>query len=375
MFFRRSILVLLLFVSIVLAQNVDFQARLLNKDIKVFMLSDLNFTGSGTALIEIFELTFFNPSDTRLECRLTLDITAMGLGELANGSTNPFILAGGETKRITNLNLFTSAGIFSLQDYNLESAGRDLLDKILATGKLPSDRYFFNFSLYYGAASPEIRSFYIDVTNPSNLDLLGPGGPAEEATRIQIFTTNPMFRWESNMDRFRLIVAEKLEGVHDDASPEQIIQDQVRFEQEFLITEKGDIPTETGVTLLPTTSFLYPAAGVWPLEYGKTYYWQIIGILESSGAPIELPSEIWAFQIHDPMDGRFSPAQLHLLRQLELALGENFQEMLKPGGPLAGFSPTGVFSINGRSITMEELLQILTKIQSGEFELVSLSVE
>lgn len=352
------------------AQQVSINARMLTPDIKVFMLNDLNLTGKGSSTLDIFEVTIgeVNLLTTATPFTIFLRIWAQNLGELASGVTDPFVLNPGERIRITNRNLFSTAERFSLSDYSIEDQVTDLVNRILATGKLPSDNYFFEFTLE-NTRNGQRRSAQISfaITNPTRLDLVAPGSDADRDRVDEISTTWPIFRWESDMDHFRLIIAEKMPGVHDGASAEQIIQDRIRFDQVLSLTPRAGAASITG------TFFQYPFAGAWPLEAGKTYFWQIKGLVQSGGAVLELPSEIWAFKINSLHSAAGPGAALsnYLLSLLE-GLPGDLREILEA---IAGYSLTGTFIINGKSITQEELIQLLLKIQAGEYSITNLSIE
>ncbi len=383
MYSRRLIIFLATLMLVVVfapatAQQVNITAQLTNPNIRVFMLSDFNFTGTGSSAGEVFALTITSTSQQQEDCRLAMRIRSQSKGELASGYTKPFAVDANAILRITNQNLFSQAQLFSLEDYNIEQAGDDLKNSLLATGKLPSDVYFFEFEL------TQLRTGYvdqdvvhIDVTNPTTLDLISPGADAGNTEPLQIFTILPFFRWESNIQDFRLIIAEKLPIVHDSSSPQEIIQDRVRFEKRLKVDPSktvGSIDPD-GSEIIPSTAYQYPATGVWPLERGKIYYWQIIGIVESSGAPVELPSEIWAFQIGGAEGQMLRPEQQQILDQLNLGLADMLQGCLGAGGNLAGFVPTGVIMIDGKPATMDELRSLFAKILSGEIEIKNASCE
>jgi len=373
-----AVLILIGALTPALAQQVNIAAQLSNPNIKVFMLSDFNFTGTGSSSGEVFALTITSTSQQREDCRLVMRIRSQGKGELASGSIKLFAVESNAIIRITNQNLFTNAQIFSLEDYNIEQAGDDLRNSLLATGKLPSDVYFFEFEL------TQLRTGYVsqavvnlDVTNPTTLDLISPGAVAGNAEPPQIFTILPFFRWESNIQEFRLIIAEKLPTVHDASSPQEIIQDRVRFDKRLKVDPTGTIGSVTtdGSEIIPSTAYQYPPTGAYPLERGKTYYWQIIGVVESSGSPVELPSEIWAFQIGGAEGQMLRPEQQLILDQLNLLLPGMMQGWLAAGGNLAGFNPTGVIVIDGKPATVEQLQALFAKILSGELEIKNASCQ
>ncbi len=358
--------------------QINISAMLVNRELRVFFLSDFNFTGRGTSAGEIFQLRITNTTLEPVTFQLRLAISYND-DPLAQGTTKPYTLTISESPLvITNQNLFSQAHRFALQDYSILPEGREMRDRILTTGRLPSGTYKFQFILI----NPNDGSSYddafleIDVANPSSLDLISPGSPADHTSADVIITTQPVFRWTSNLSKFRLRIAEKLPNVHDAASPAEIIQDRVRYEQTFTIdaTHAGGTAPD-GSIILSATVFLYPAAGAWPLERGKTYYWQVIGLVPTSGAELEMPSEIWAFQISSLENITPALTLSLLMERLRAALGDRFEKLFSAGGGLSGFSPTGVCMLNGRWLTAEEVQNILNKLNSGEYELVEMKVE
>ena len=380
-----GILAALLFTAPLAAQEIDFRVTLLNENVQVFLLDDFDLMGSGTSSSQLFALSIKNLSAQQaVTCYIDLQIVSQNVGVLATGRTNTFTLEALETIQLTNQEFFAKSGRIKLEQREILPAGEDLIRDTLDSRGLPSDIYTFEFDVF--KVTPEMPDgekmsqdiVELNVTNPSTLDLISPGRSADDEELQMLYTTYPFFRWQaSNIPLFRLVIAEKLAEVHTGASPDQVISDQVRFHKllGFASDPPSDVdPAPDGYEILITTSFEYPAAGAWSLQPGKTYYWQIHGIVQSSGVPIELPSEIWAFQIYDNMSGTSSPEQQQLMEQLGDALGE-MEGLLNPGGELSGFTPSGVVMINGQPVSMEIVLDILTKIRNGELEAVEVTVE
>jgi hypothetical protein len=193
------------------AQNVDLNAYLLNREIKVFFLSDFNFTGRASSGGDIFAIDIINRSTNPQTVRVALQVSWDGFddGPIAEGITEPIVLQPLETIHITNQNLFSSNERISLQDYSIDAVAENLKDTILRTGKLPAGIYSFDLQLLPETGNPKYQRIDISISNPTTLYLQSPGGPAEMAVQ-NIFSPLPMFRWISDMDRFRLIVAELL---------------------------------------------------------------------------------------------------------------------------------------------------------------------
>lgn len=371
-----AIMVLLLgLLSTSFGQQVNISASLINPSLRVFFISDFNLTGRGTSSAEIFRLTMTNHSSSDQLCQLGVLIHSDHYGELATGITGEFSIAAYNFKLITNQNLFNEAKDFKLENYSIQRAGDELKNRILSTGKLPSDTYHFTFTLTPkdGLSAPSTAEISIRVDNPSTLDLIAPGARAGAGQPLPIFTTLPLFRWDSNLEKFRLRIAEKMAAVHQTSGPEEIINDRVRFDRTFQLDRENPIGySGEGLEKIATTSYQYPPSGVWTLESGKTYYWQIIGLASSSGGEIEMPGEIWNFTIVEPTAGS-DAMQVLLLGQLQILLGERFAGLLAASGPLTGFTPTGVFTVNGRTQTLDQLLALITKFNSGEYVVINAS--
>ncbi|HPI72616.1 MAG TPA: hypothetical protein PK843_06925 [bacterium] len=349
------------------SQQVNVSARMINPSLRAFFLSDFNFTGSGTSGASIFSVTLTNTGLMDEPCDLTLTMRSENLGELAEGRTNTFTLRGPSSVALSSQNLFSQTHVYHLEDYSIARAGDELKNRILATGKLPSDIYYFRFTLRQlrtGFTSQTEISLRVD--NPNTLDILAPGSRAGSDDPAQVFTTLPLFRWDSNLDKFRLRIAEKLPELHKSASPEEIMNDRVRFDRTFQLNRDPSAGATPGLEVIASTAYQYPAAGVWPLERGKTYYWQIIGLGPSSGGEIEMPGEIWCFTIAQPIAG-MRGANSALMNQLALLLGDQLASLMTGTGPLAGYQPTGVFSVNGHSYTLDQLLALLAALNRGEY--------
>ncbi len=355
------------------SQGVFINSTPYTSDIQMFMLSDFNFTGKGQSSFEIFEINISNLSDQPVRCVLKMQVQAQTLGPMAAGETDPFELAAGQNIRITNRNLFSAAQQFSLQDYEITSAGGDLSSQLLSTGRLPADTYFFVFNLLNADNGTEFGQTIVrfNLTNPRLIELISPGDSGNSSELPQVFSIYPLFRWESDMSAFKLIIAEKLPDAQDDLSPEEILQQRIIFKRTLRID--GSRPGMFAeAETVPTTMYQYPIAGARMLEEGKTYYWQVIGLVATSGAPEEIASEIYKFQIA----GAGGAALLTPLQQQILNLvSELDPELLKPGGELNGFIPTESVKKNGVDIGDKEIVDILSKLVNRDFDALDVAVE
>ncbi len=354
-----------------LAQTPVITSQILNPDLKTFMLSDFNFTGKGTGAAEIFQVVLNNPTPTEQVCTLSLTIQAEYQGPLAFGVTDPFVLQPMETLRATNRNLFSAAHQFSLNDYHIEDTGQKLSNRLLATGRLPADIYYFIFDLKVAQDIVSNTVLRFDITNPRTIDLISPGTPANSGLDARIYTPYPLFRWESNISRFILKIAERLPDLQENVGPEEIMQQRVIFERVLQVNSGSGSAMDAAETI-PSTLFQYPVAGARPLQSGKTYYWQIIGLVETSGAPMQFPSEIWTFEI---AAGGTAQALTPLQQQILNFVRELQPQALAEGGKLQGYVPTESVQKNGVPLSPDTILNTLAKLVNGEYELLEATVE
>ncbi len=341
--------------------------------LEAFFLSDFDITQPSNS-VEVFRL-FVSNSDPEETFRIALDmkVNSREFGQLSQGRTAFFDLPPSpQPLSIASFQLFSNAGPFHFTDYNIaDEVLKGLLDDILSTGRLPSDIYTFRIEVIFqeGAPTGDVTDdFEIRVTNPRKLDLIFPGGPA--TGRLQdvqkIFTPLPFFRLESDLRRFRVIVAEGRPG----EDPESALNQEPRFIKNFVVDPRGtggvfeDFGDLGGrVDVLPSPAFQYPASGtVLSLRPGRVYYWRAIGFIRSSSGPVPLESEIYSFRIAalDQVAGGDDQIQI-VLRAL---LGNDYEQLFGDDGQLEGFLPKRVM-FDGKEITATELLTRLRKLRNS----------
>jgi len=334
--------------------QIILDADFFNRDIQVFYLSDFDFTGRGRSPL-IFWIRIKNDNTAR-DLKISLEIRSQRFGSLARGVSRPFHMAPGQVLRMDNRDLVRGRSPFELQDYRLESPGEMLREGILATGRLPSDTYFFKLEVW-DIRDPSVRTskeLSLQVSNPTRIELISPGVQAGEATLPEIYTTLPQFVWESNASEFILTVCEKLPT---NSSPEDVMNNEPRFRRR-----------------VRSTAVVYPTTGAWPLEEGKEYYWQVKAIMYTSRGPIELESEIWGFRIGQISQGNLTQLQIQIINLLRQILPTDvFQALVGDRGER--FRPTGMVLNDGTPMSLEELVRLLHRFQQGELEAQNYQIE
>jgi len=345
--------------------QVQVRTRLVNQNLEVFFLKDFDITRPASGP-PIFFLDLINNDEVPHRVILRLRVESQRHGELSRGRTDEFLVRPGPPLTLSNRELFANAGPYRLVEYSInDDAVNQLVNSIMATGKLPSDVYSFDIVVEtVRTGSVDQDRFDIRVSNPQKLDLLFPGRSAAGNFKDcpPIFTHLPQFRWESEMRRFRVVIAEVRPG--DD--PESALAQEPRFVKFFVIGgrdlgEKLQTIREE-VVPLAGPSFQYPPSGeVLTFRPGRTYVWRVEGIVETSSGPITTQSEIYCFRLArlDNMRGRAREFEF-LLRNI---LGADYDKLFGDGGELEEYTPTRLM-LNGEPVTLGQLMRRMHKLSA-----------
>jgi hypothetical protein len=255
-----------------------------------------------------------------------------------------------------------------------------MLAAILTTGKLADGEYTFKVIVTssesetgtYGTPN-EVEKTFI-VRTPSALSLESPGSSAlADSSENKIFTTYPVFNWSSQACTgcdYYLRVAEFKPSYH--STLDEAIEDETTYP--FNQSEGWKL-VEGGVS-----TFQYPASGVYPLEMGRLYVWQVKEPRPTTSGNEDIISEIYLFKI--AVLGReaesFGETQElgPLLQSLKQALGDGqFTALFGSNGDLEGYNPAGRFTLNGETVDETSATEIITQIINGNIPNIDVQVE
>jgi hypothetical protein len=317
---------------------------------QIIRVSDFNITGSGS-VSRLFNVTISNISANVINAYLQFQLTRDNKPIVSATSQTFEVPPGSQTRTYQDLR---RGGTVDFDN----AAIKTLTDAILQTGRLPDGTYIFTLRIF-NALQPGVEQnkdeTTLTISNPTTLDLISPGAPVGNSECLTQFGLLPQFKWNSNADRFLVTVCEVLPN---NSSPEDVMQNEPRLQR----------LVQQGVDFAVSPSFIYPSGG-FPLQFGKTYYWQVQAIISSPSGEVRLPSEIWCFQISSINN----PGGNAALQQLLSLLGSSDLEALfDEGGPLHDYRPTGAVSMNGRRMDLTELLNIL---RSQSIKTISVQVE
>ncbi len=242
-------------------------------------------------------------------------------------------------------------------DYD-DAATDELQDLILQTGLLPTGQYIFEFELLdeYGQLLPSPMPFSIWVSNPTRVDLLGPGDEFGQTLPV-VATSTPQFFWSTDAaaagitTRFQIRVV-KAEGA---SSAEEAIS--------------GFAVWESQITDQMTA--IYPSSiSAIQLESGATYAWQVNRQIETSSGTVEIESPIFWFKMEDPSAGVVGATVDEEVNQMI----DQIQEMQGVGSQLEGFQPTGQVIVDGQPMNLNSLRNLLEQVLNGQLQVVSIII-
>lgn len=344
--------------GISMVDDVTAELQIYIADASVLFLNDLNLANLESTPL-LFSVTVQNhTNETKI---VTMNFGINKGGEvLIDGTSKPFEMLPNEIIYLTNQNIFSDGQKYSLDNVDIGGATEDLKNAILSSGKLPTGTYQFFVKVHYKDSNQQDLEAFSDeilnISDPTILDLNSPGQPAESPDLMELYTTFPFFQWQSNATEFEITVCEKMET---NSSPSDVMTNEPRLQQ-----------------ISNMTFFQYPSAGAWPLEEGKTYYWQVVATIQSSSGPIRLESEIWGFKIGNISGGSFSVEHEQMLSMLKtLFPNGGIEALFEEGGSLAGFTFTGSMMNNGQSFSMDDLNAFFQKVMGKEITIDNFIVE
>jgi hypothetical protein len=326
-------------------------------DIQTFFLSD--FEPSDTSVHpDLFTIIITNTLGTPQLVKLRFFISvASVIDPLLSAESNEFTLdPAGLT--ISNRELSDPDRPFGLQEYTLDSdAAEDLFGTVLETGLLPSDTYTFRIEVY-GPTGLLLSSAEhpLVVTNPSRVDLIGPGAQFGGFLPVVAIST-PQFFWSTDALDPALTAnfMIKVVRVEEAASAEEAIS--------------GFAAWESGMDNQTTT--IYPASvEAIPLEPGATYAWQIKRLVDTSGGIRELESDIFWFKMEDEASGIFGAG----VDEEVTSMLDQIIELQGLTSDLEGFHPTGQILVDGRPVSLNSLRNLLERVLAGTLQIATIII-
>lgn len=381
--------------------DFDFNNGLNNPDIFEYRLSYVAPDGDGTP-------GSGTPIKISIEFEMIANVPSLGLDNrrIIYIKTQPFEFNGEVDISTKNLdlnmdNIYYTDGreVTGIQEDEFEFIPEEefaqLQTAILSGLKLPAGDYIFNFAIYPDGSSglaPLSEKQVISVGNPSDLELVAPGGALDD--NVEIYSLYPLFQWEStdfmwtegNCPEcgYYIRVAEFDRSIHN--SVDEALNDQSyipypdigQFYQLPSVIVAGG--TGRGDLLTADNTFQYPFTDAKPLEEGKTYVWQIKKVYPTTSGSEMIESDMYVFSIPsmggaEEGGGTTSGGSNIYLQILEQIIDADTYNTLF-SGELEGFTPTGVVTLNDtQQLTQDQLSALASQVLAGQITIKSISVE
>ena len=241
-----------------------------------------------------------------------------------------------------------------------------MFSAIVQTGQLPNGVYTFRVVATSENGEQIVKEDVLNISNPSSLQLVSPGGILSDTTINEVYTSYPVLQWESDpcnyIDpmtgesgcEYFIRVAEFKSQEH--SSMDQAIESVTRLP---LDQSLGFEPVGFGVT-----TFQYPTDGG-DLEAGKVYIWQVRKDLTTTSGTEQLLSDIMSFKVKDFTSSESddtgaddtTPAGI-VLRSL---IGDDLaNRIFGAGGQVADMSANGNITLNGETIDVSVAQALLS---------------
>ena len=384
--------ILLLNISSVFGQNTIMVTELVSPDaIVIFYVGDFNFTNaSANPLIFKYRLSARTyPAKMKIVFGMTATVPSLGLNneEIFFVETdsfrieNPVIISNREidesTSTITDVTGQT-VNFNVIETRQLEGALQDdLVESVTQSGKLPAGKYILFFKVTSSSADVDnnFEDKIIDITNPTTLDLVGPGGFLSE--EFEIFTLFPIFQWESQGCEYAIRVSQYDPLIH--SSVEEALNDISNLP----FPDDGSYFAGDDGEGLESTTLQYPLSGAKQLEYGKTYVWSVKKTCITTAGEEERNSDIYAFKIANITGGGDdSGAGITggvitdpVIAALQTIFGDVFEAIFLGDGELAGYTIVSNILLNDETATAGAVSDLAEKMLSGEVGPVQIEIQ
>ncbi len=358
--------------SPVLSIEIDVSDQLQNS--QVFGLSSLGLDekGSGPVLISglMQNLTSEKLENLYFEFRISTGKRG-DIIHITQRSNWPFSLEPMQSVYVTN-NAIKEEIIPGIEetmkfDGGLTPEGDALIEGLDGNLVLPPDTYSIHvvvFQISNELGRQDLAQASAEIGNTigaetEDIFLRTPGDVIDG--NVEITNPYPQFSWDGDTDAdYRLLVVNS----SGEDSPESLLES---AKSSLPITDGGSLLTFENLDVrVQGNTFQFPASRAQPLEYGLTYYWQLITSIQVGASTEEKSSEIWSFRLAEPeTSGEPAVIDNEVKSALIRLIGESrFKQLQDAGFSLQGLEMDGV-PVVGTQVNIK-LAEFLRKIEDGD---------
>ena len=373
-------------INMVFSTDFDLIEESFNENnISTFYLSSFDMV-TGSTDIELFRYKIrvlndqlLENEDLELKLNFSMTITSPMIGyNVATEILSGFVTITDIKEDIvfdnTDLNINTiriGSSIFSVDISNQPDSDtiQDIANAILQMGKLPNGLYTFNLDLLYNGVSQGSIQKDVEIYFPVFLELITPGGSSlSDTLENSIFTTYPVFQWESDYCPtciYGIRVSEYNPILHSSFS------EAINDISNIPISQSEDY-YEIGTNI---NTFQFPLSGAIDLQVGKLYVWQVARSFETTLGTNLSQSNINLFKIKSVSESR---EMLDSYSDLIIDfIGEtSYNQYFGPNGDFSDYTLSGnSILINNESVPISQLNNLSNQLNEGTISIISVEVE
>ncbi len=346
---------------------------------------------TGSSNFQLFQYKLKSTSyPVEVEIHFTLQVKSQALGlsapeEIMSIKTKPFVLpshpivVSNRDLSMTNPFVYDQASppnaIPISVNVEMDATKFDaLLSSVITSGRIVDGVYIFRIVIKSGAPggslveTDEIEK-KIEVRTPTSIQLQSPGGALTDTSQTVIYTTYPLFMWNTDICsscEYYIRVAEFDPQEHN--SPNQAVEDETVLPLD---------QSKQWHSISSSSTYQYPPTGTRPLQANRLYAWQIKKTFPTTAGKEEILSEVFVFKIGDAgSPGGTSPVTDPLMQALMSAMGTaQYDLIFGSGGILEGYQLNGNYVLNGAVVDATTAAYILSQIAGQNVSVTGARVE
>ena len=246
---------------------------------------------------------------------------------------------------------------------------QSIANAVLQMGRLPNGEYNFDVDLIYDGLLQQSLTRPVEIYFPVFLELVTPGGSSlADTLENSIFTTYPVFQWESDYCPtciYGIRVSEYNPILHSSFS------EAINDISNLPISQSADY-YDIGTNI---STFQFPLSGGIDLQVGKLYVWQVARSFETTLGTNLTKSNINLFKIKSVSESREA---LDSYSDIIIDfIGETtYNQFFGSNGDFSGFNLSGnSILINNESVPISQLNNFSNQLNEGTISIISIEVE
>ncbi|MAV58598.1 MAG: hypothetical protein CMG07_01425 [Candidatus Marinimicrobia bacterium] len=373
-------------INLVFSNDFDLIEESFNENnISTFYLSSFDMVTGATDIelfryrIKVLNNQLLENDDLELRLNFSMTVTSPMIGynnatEILSGFVKISDIKEDIIFDNTDLNINTTrigSSIFSVDILNQpdNETIQSIANAVLQMGRLPNGEYNFDVDLIYDGVLQQSLTRPVEIYFPVFLELVSPGGSSlADTLENSIFTTYPVFQWESDYCPtciYGIRVSEYNPILHSSFS------EAINDISNLPISQSADY-YDIGTNI---STFQFPLSGGIDLLVGKLYVWQVARSFETTLGTNLTKSNINLFKIKSVSESRealdsYSDIIIDLIGET------TYNQFFGPNGDFSDFNLSGnSILINNESVPISQLNNFSNQLNEGTISIISIEVE